>query len=217
MREVALHALSTERQMPARTTELQRFIDVTHNAIATRVEPGEPADAACQRIFKALETCQAQHAPRRPEPPPAWAHLHWALDSAAASPAPAAALADALAIIEPQLCWERRPGAERVLGNFADGHANAIIVGDGGLEPRGDVRIGVSLLAPQVTYPDHRHPPEELYAVLSPGFWRQDARPWHEPGPGGVVYNRPNVVHAMRSTDSPLLAIWCLWTGAREA
>lgn len=201
--------------MLARTTELQRFIDVTHNAIAARVDAGEPSEAACQRIFKALETCQAQHTPRRPEPPPAWTHLHRALDASAASPA--AALADALAVIEPQLCWQRRPGAERVPGNFADGHANAIIIGDGGLELRGDVRIGVSLLAPQVTYPDHCHPPEELYAVLSPGSWRQDARPWHEPGPGGVVYNRPNVVHAMRSASSPLLAVWCLWTGAHAA
>jgi hypothetical protein len=49
--------------------------------------------------------------------------------------------------------------------------------------------------------------------VLSPGSWRQDAKPWHEPGLGGVVYNHPNVVHAMRSTEAPLLAVWCLWTG----
>lgn len=203
--------------MAFRTAKLQRFIDATYNAIATRVKPGEPAEAACRRIFTALETFQAQHTPRRSEPPPACAHLHRALGAAAASPAPAAALAETLAAIEPQLCWQRRPGAERVPGNFADGHANAIIIGDGGLELRGDVRIGVSLLAPQITYPDHRHPPEELYAVLSPGSWRQDTRPWHEPGPGGVVYNSPNVVHAMQSTNSPLLAIWCLWTGAREA
>ena len=203
--------------MPVRTTQLQRFIHITHNAIAARVKPGEPAEAACRRIFTALETFQAQHTPRRPEPPPARAHLQWALDVAATSPAPAAALAAALAAIEPQLCWQRRPGAENVPGNFADGHANATIVGDGGLELRDDVRIGVSLLAPQVTYPDHRHPPEELYAVLSPGSWRQDARPWNEPGPGGVVYNQPNVVHAMQSANSPLLAVWCLWTGAREA
>lgn len=197
--------------MPARTAHLQSFIDAARNAIAARVEPGTPAEAACQRIFKAMETGQAQNTPHRPEPPPARAHLQTALRTAASSPGPAAALAYALDAIEPQLCWQRRPGAENVPGNFADGHANATIVGDGGLEARGDVRIGVSLLAPHVTYPDHRHPPEELYAVLSPGSWRQDAKPWHEPGLGGVVYNHPNVVHAMRSTEAPLLAVWCLW------
>ncbi len=200
--------------MRARTAQLQSFIDATHKAIAARVKPGEPAEAACKRIFKALETGEGQNAPRRGEPPRAWAHLQDALKAAEASPGPAAALADAFGAIEPQLCWQRRPGAENVPGNFADGHTNATIVGDGGLEVRGDVRIGVSLLAPHVTYPDHRHPPEELYAVLSPGSWRQDAKPWHEPGPGGVVYNHPNVVHAMRSTEVPLLAVWCLWTGA---
>jgi quercetin dioxygenase-like cupin family protein len=200
--------------MPARATKLQHFIDAAHNAIAARVKPGEPAEAACRRIFTALETGQAPQTPHRPEPPRAWTHLQGAL-AAASSAAPAAALANALAAIEPQLCWQRRPGAEDVPGNFADGHANATIVGENGLEVRGDVRIGVSLLAPHVTYPDHRHPPEELYAVLSPGFWRQDAKPWHEPGVGGVVYNHPNVVHAMRSTSAPLLAVWCLWTGAR--
>jgi hypothetical protein len=200
--------------MTARTAQLQNFIDAVHTAIAARVEPGAPAEAACQRIFKALEACQAQHAPHRPEPPPAWTHLRGALEATASSPGRVAALGHALAAIEPQLCWQRRPGAENVPGNFCDGHTNATIVGDGGLEVRGDVRIGVSLLAPHVTYPDHRHPPEELYAVLSPGSWRQDAKPWHDPGPGGVVYNHPNVVHAMRSTSAPLLAVWCLWTGA---
>lgn len=199
--------------MPARATHLQHFIEAAHNAIAARVKPGEPAGAACRRIFMALETGHARQAPHRPEPPRAWTHLQGAL-AAASSAGPAAALANALAAIEPQLCWQRRPGAEDVPGNFVDGHANATIVGEGGLEVRGDVRVGVSLLAPHVTYPDHRHPPEELYAVLSPGFWRQDAKPWHEPGPGGVVYNHPNVVHAMRSTSTPLLAVWCLWTGA---
>lgn len=202
--------------MSTRSPELQRFIERTHAVIAGRVAAGEPADAARRRIFAALEAPAAQHAPRRLEPPPAWAYLSRALDGASAAPAPAAALAEAFAAIEPQLCWQRRPGAERVSGNFADGHTNATIVGDGGLEQRDDVRIGVSLMAPHVQYPDHRHPPEELYAVLSPGSWRQEARPWHEPGLGGVVYNHPDVVHAMRSTDVPLLAVWCLWSGARE-
>ena len=198
--------------MPARTAQLQTFIDAAHNVISAHVEPGTSADAACRRIFKALETSQTQNAPHRLEPPRAWTHLRGALDAAASSTGPAAALANAFGAIEPELCWQRRPGAENVPGNFADGHTNATIVGDGGLEVRGDVRIGVSLLAPHVTYPDHRHPPEELYAVLSPGSWRQDAKPWHEPGLGGVVYNHPNVVHAMRSTEAPLLAVWCLWT-----
>ena len=68
-------------------------------------------------------------------------------------------------------------------------------------------------MAPDTQYPDHRHPPEEIYVVLSGGQWRQGSNPWHEPGTGGLVYNPPNVVHAMRSTEQPLLALWFLWTG----
>jgi quercetin dioxygenase-like cupin family protein len=121
-------------------------------------------------------------------------------------------VADAFAAIEPTLPWKRRPNAEAAGSHFADNHANAVIVGPGGLEPRDDVLVGVSLMGPRLQYPDHHHPPEEIYLVLSKGEWRQGEGTWHEPGPGHVVFNPSNVVHAMRSADDPLLAIWCLWT-----
>ncbi len=34
-------------------------------------------------------------------------------------------------------------------------------------------------------------PAEEIYIALSPGEWRRRQRPWHEPGIGGLVFNRP--------------------------
>ena len=98
--------------------------------------------------------------------------------------------------------WRAVPGRPRQRDNH----------GPEGLEIRRDVWIGVSLMAPHTRYPDHRHPPEEIYVVLSDGQWRQASDPWHEPGIGGLVYNPPNVVHAMRSTERPLLALWFLWT-----
>jgi hypothetical protein len=54
------------------------------------------------------------------------------------------------------------------------------------------------------------HDPEEVYLALSPGFWRQEAGAWHEPGIGGIVYNLAGITHAMRSSSVPFLAIWCL-------
>jgi len=124
------------------------------------------------------------------------------------------ALAGVLETLAPSLSWYRRPGAAADGDPFHDGHANAIIAGPGGLERRTDVMVGVSLLAPGVRYPDHRHPPEEIYVVLSAGEWRQGDGPWHEPGPGGIVHNPPHVVHAMRSGAAPLLALWFLWLPA---
>ena len=96
---------------------------------------------------------------------------------------------------------------------FADAHANATVVGPGGLEERDDVWMGINLMAPGIRYPEHRHPPEEVYLVLSGGRWRQDGGAWHEPRIGGLVHNPSNVAHAMRSGARPLLAVWCLWKG----
>jgi len=133
--------------------------------------PVRPAagGAVAARIFGALETpAQAGAAP----PPcrlPACLHLPAALAAAREGPPAAAALADAFAVFTPALAWFRRPGAEPGPDRFFDGHANAQLVGPRGFARRDDVVAGVSLLAPGVRYPDHWHPPEEIYLVLSPG------------------------------------------------
>ena len=85
-----------------------------------------------------------------------------------------------------------------------------------GIEEREDVRVGISLLAPHVRYPDHRHHPEEVYVSLAGGAWWNANMEWTTPGPGGLIYNEPNVLHAMRTEAQPLLAIWCLWVEAKK-
>ena len=92
------------------------------------------------------------------------------------------------------------------------GHANAYVIGPKGLEKRGKAIVGASLVAPDLQYPDHHHPPEELYIALSDGEWRQNEEAWHTPGLGGLVHNPSNVTHSMRAKSEPLLAVWCLWT-----
>ena len=129
---------------------------------------------------------------------PACRHLDAALAQARFHRGPVTALADAFAAIEPGLRWSTRTGAEAQGEHFLIGHANATIVGPEGLDVRRDVWIGVSLMARHTRYPDHSHPSEEVYVVLSPREWRQGSGPWWEPGSNGLVYNSPNVVHAMR-------------------
>ena len=102
------------------------------------------------------------------------------------------------------------PPERRKSAVLAENYADSFIVGPGGFVQSSAIEIGVSVMAPHTTYPDHRHPPEELYLVLSRGEWRQNAEAWHEPGVGGVVYNPPDIVHAMRADAKPLFAIWCL-------
>lgn len=121
----------------------------------------------------------------------------------------ATALAAPFAALEPALAWQARAIAGAPPG-FAEGHANAHLLGPQGLEQRGGLVAGFSLVAPNITYPDHHHPPEELYLVLSGGEWWQAGGAWHAPGQGGIVHNPPGILHAMRGTDVPLLALWFL-------
>jgi len=194
-----------------RAPELQRFLDATRDAIAGQGPRLGPAAPVADRIFAALGNAAPQAGHPAGSRLPACVHLAKALAAARAASPRVARVADAFAVIAPALPWTRASNAEIAGSDFADNHANAIIVGPSGLEPRDDVRVGVSLMGPGLQYPDHHHPPEEIYLALSQGAWRQADGPWHEPGPGGVVFNPPDVVHAMRSADDPLLAIWCLW------
>ncbi len=139
------------------------------------------------------------------------------LDQAFAQPdllaGPVAPLARALAALAPSLAWYQRPVAACDDPGFQAGHANALIIAPSALECRSDLAVGVSLLAPHVTYPQHHHAPREIYTVLSEGDWFTEDKHWYTPGLGGTVYHDANLVHAMRSGPAPLLAIWCLWMG----
>jgi quercetin dioxygenase-like cupin family protein len=195
-----------------RSPDLQLFLTTAEAAIRHGSGADGPVHAAADRIFAALRAPVTSG--ERPDAArlPVCVHLDAALENVGRQTGPARALADAFAMIEPQLGWKVRPGAEAHGETFLNGHANATIVGSEGLEIRSDVWIGVSLMAPQTRYPDHRHPPEEIYVVLSDGQWRQASDAWHAPGVGGLVYNPPNIVHAMRAAEQPLFALWFLWT-----
>ena len=195
----------------ARHATLTHFLDAARDTLFRRASADEPPGAAASRVFEALDRPASTSSRSGNTPPPAYRHLVPALEQAKSAPE-TAALSTALAALEPRLRWIRRAGSEAHGAAFHDGHANAVIVGPDGLERRGDVLIGVSIVAPNVRYVDHRHPPEEVYIVMSDGEWYQEGRGWHTPGVGGIVYNSPNVVHAMRAGAEALLAVWLLPT-----
>jgi hypothetical protein len=197
--------------MTLRSPDLQLFLATAEAAIRHGSGVDGRVRVAAKRMFTALQTPSTQAGRSGTARLPVCRHLVTALEHVSRQPGPVRALAHAFAVIEPQLSWKVRVGAEAQGEQFLNGHANATILGPEGLEIRRDVWIGVSLIAPYTQYPDHRHPPEEIYVVLSEGQWRQANDPWHEPGIGGLVYNPPGIVHAMRSTERPLLALWFLW------
>lgn len=199
-----------------RPATLSDFLACTQAAIAARVAPDTaPARAMC-RVAAALSSPAPQRSSPAPRLLPVCELLPAALATLEQRAPDLSPVAAALRELALQLMWRQRSNDDPV---FMQSHANTALVGPepDALEQRSDVRVGISLVAPGVTYPDHRHPPEEVYIVLSEGDWRQESGPWHTPGIGGIVYNPHNIVHAMRSGSDPLLAIWCLPVEAQKA
>lgn len=195
--------------MARRDENLQQLIDLSRNVIAGCGAPR--AVAAGARVFDRLGRETGSQGAVPAERLPACDHpLGAALAGLADAPSPLPQVASAFAAVEAGLRWYRRKNAEALGQPFFDGHANAMLVGPGGLEERDDVWVGVTVMAPNITYPDHDHPPEEVYIALSRGEWWNAAMDWAEPGPGGIIYNPPGILHAMRSHAEPFLALWFL-------
>lgn len=209
---VKANARRHDAGMLIRDARLQRFIDLTEGAILARVDTCKEARPAARRIFSALREKHGEHARPCAKTLSMGRELVGALKIANKEPELVAKLALAMTDLVPTLAWYRRKPDPSHAPNFANGHANAIVVGEGGIEIRSDVLIGISLMAPHVRYPDHIHPPEEVYISLAGGAWWKEGGEWQEPGPGGLIYNEPGVMHAMRAGQEPLLAVWCLWT-----
>ena len=195
--------------MIERTEQLSGFLHSLEAAIQS--QGNAEALQTSARIFSKLKSPgKSSTQPHLHTQLPACKYLQEALDTATVADNGVAETVQYLSLLIDQVTWIHREGVEPSDEPFFSAHANAIISGPGGIEERDDVWIGCSLVAPNTRYPDHKHPPAEVYLVLSDGEWRQENDDWFEPGVGGVVYNSPDIVHAMRSHEKPLLAVWCL-------
>ena len=191
-----------------RDARLQRLLDLSEAAIARRAPEGSATARAAAKVFGALRDRHGEAAAGSSRLP-VCRHLG-AVYAVGAGSSTVSGLLQAFTGLELELRWRRRTSADPRNRTFWDGHANAMIVGPGGLEARQDVWAGVSLMAPHTVYVDHDHPPEEVYLALSDGAWWNADMDWTEPGPGGLIYNRPGIRHAMRAGAQPFLALWFL-------
>ena len=192
-----------------RETKLQQLLD--HSRRVIMASGNARAMAAAERVFDRLEARQGATGAVTAQRLPVCLHnIDAALDGLAARPSPLSEIGATFTALEPQFAWYRRRTAQPGDEPFYSSHANAILVGPGGLEERDDVWVGATIMAPQLVYPDHDHPPEEVYIALSRGEWWNSEMDWMEPGVGGIVYNPPGIFHAMRSHAQPLLALWFL-------
>ena len=76
-----------------------------------------------------------------------------------------------------------------------------------------DLRISVGYWARGLTYPRHRHLPEEIYCVLAGGArFLTEGRPPVEGRPGTLIHHPPDILHGFELPDAPLLAM-AFWRG----
>jgi hypothetical protein len=125
-----------------------------------------------------------------------------------------AALTGALVRLSPHLSWRQNPNYVRQPPSpeFLDGYGYAPIAGPGGLVPA-DIAMGVLLLAPEIVYPPHAHPAEEVYLVLDPASrWWRKGEDWREGIAGAAIHHPPGLAHAMQAGEVPLCAIY-VWRG----
>ena len=187
---------------------INTFIDELQALLQVPAELGAEALDVAQQLRQRLAAANTLPNSTSAEPCPIPEALDLFANGIEGMPKSLRAISHNLVALRNQLTWYQRQ--EPNYPAFMQSHANAQIIGPQGLLLSEDILVGVSLLNAYTTYPDHQHPPAEIYLVLTPGQWRQKANDWHEPGVGGYVYNTPNVVHAMQSQEQPLFAIWCL-------
>lgn len=198
-----------ESDVLSRGKSLQRAL---HAALLNQARNGAPdsiqahasvLDAARWTLKQTLETPRALPECLVPS-------LSQALDAAPRTSPHLASIRDALMTLLPHLHWINRQARADQDSAFVERHRHGMIAGPGALFECSTLTLGLALMMPETCYPYHQHPPAEFYLVLSPGDWYREDVGWWSPGAGGVVFNPPSCVHAMRSTCVPLLALWGL-------
>ena len=145
--------------------------------------------------------------PRAGEHKPVAAHLPGALDLAKHSAA--RDLARALRPVAAQLSWEY--GYTHLHDALARTYAYCEILGPKGPIPYDDLILGCVLLAPDTTYPRHRHDGiEESYITMS-GAWSQNNAGVY--GPGTLVFNPAGYDHEITTGKTAPCLLAYAWVG----
>jgi len=191
-----------------RTSDIQLFLDMICVVISSNPLLPSPFKGAVRSLVPKLNCPSIKEPLVITKKPPVTKFLANSIELAEKNLETMLKLIIAFKLLSPYLNWYCRQENSSPL--FMGSHGNAQILGPLGLAIRTDVSVGVSLLAPNTQYPVHQHLPEEIYIVMSEGEWKQEDKEWSRPGYGGLLYNPSNVSHSMRSTKTPLLAVWCL-------
>lgn len=97
------------------------------------------------------------------------------------------------------------PGLENAMG-WAE------IIGPEAPFRSGRVCLGLTLIGPETLYPAHAHPATELYYVIAGTAEWTAAGITHTNPPGSFILHPSQVVHSMKTSAEPLLALYT-WSG----
>jgi hypothetical protein len=195
------------------TTPDAQDLRVLLAALRTCFETGRShADAIVEEIRKvsaALDRVDAQPLDIQPTPHPLVRYLPAAL---ALTRTHAPEVASVLEPIAERLPWRYgyqprtdAPGLESSIG-WAE------LVGPEAPFRSGEACFGLTLIGPGSYYLPHHHPAIELYYVLAGhADWTAGERTATQP-PRAHILHAANIIHAMRTGEEPLLAIYS-WTG----
>jgi len=106
--------------------------------------------------------------------------------------------------------YEEDSWSKSFLPVFANGEG----IGPDGRLFHNEIILGLFLLGPHTTYPEHAHPAEEFYIVLTgnPEFKVGADNDFELKNPGEVVLHHSDISHSIRSSDKPFYAIFG-WRG----
>ena len=166
---------------------------------------------ATKRLFDlfGLKTPEVHHLPaadatREPRRLSAVQYLSQALSGAGPRTQP---VCQSLAHLQQLFYWAQNTNYTDQ--EFLRGYAYCEIVGPKGHIPYPELSMGLLLLQPHMTYPEHLHPASENYVVLSGrALWKQGDDIWKERAPGDLINHASMESHAMRTQSDPLLAAY---------
>lgn len=119
------------------------------------------------------------------------------------------AVADAVDALE----WRQTYGAADFGASFLASYGWTELIGLRGPIPSERLAAGFLLLGPGVEYPAHAHEAQEVYLPLAgAALWRRGEGGFARREPGEAILHRAWEVHAMRTLEAPLLALY-FWRG----
>lgn len=124
-----------------------------------------------------------------------------------------AGLCRAIAAAAPHLDWRQSYTRAEVGAHYLENYGWFNIVSPEGPYLSDRIRVSVGYWERGLSYPQHRHPPEEIYCVLAGGArFESEGRAPVAAGPGALIRHAPDQRHGFSMQDTPLLAI-AFWKG----